>query len=103
MARRGSRKLILSDNAAYFVAARRKIMKQPLKINEDEIATKLQLMSIEWRLNPQSAPLFSGLRERLLSMIERVFLLNLGSDRLSRDLFSTIVVECEGLNTIQDH
>ena len=97
MARIGSPKLFLSDNAAHFVAARKQIMKQPLNINEDEIADKLQLKSVDWRLNPQSAPHFGGVWERLVLIIKRVFLLNLGSDRLSRDLFSTIVVECQGL------
>ena len=97
IARLGSPKLILSDDAAYLVAARKQIMKQPLIINKDEIATKLQLMSIDWRPNIPSAPHFSRARERLVSITKRVFVLNLGSDRLSRDLFSTIVVEREGL------
>ena len=34
---------------------------------------------------------------RLVSMIKRAFLLNLGSDRLSRDLFATIVAETEAI------
>ena len=60
MARLGSPKLNLSDNLAYFVAARKQIMKKPLNINKDKIATMLQLKSIEWRLNPSSAPHFGG-------------------------------------------
>ena len=96
MARRRSPKPILSDNAAYFVAARKQIKKQPLNINKDEIATKFQLKSIDWRLNPPSALHFSGVWERLVSIIKRFFL-NRESDRLSRDLFSIFVVECEGL------
>ena len=60
MARLGSPKLTLSDNLAYFVAARKQIMKQPLKISKDKIATKLQLKSIKWHLNPLSAPHFGG-------------------------------------------
>ena len=72
IALRGSPKLIISDNATYFVAAHRQIMKQPLNINRNEIAT--------------SAPQFGGVWERLVSIIKRVLLLNLRSDRLSRDL-----------------
>ena len=87
MAPRGSSKLFLSDNAAYSVAARKQIMKQPININKDEIATKLQLHSIDWRLNPSSAPHFGGMWEHLVSIIKLVFVLNLGSDRLFRDLF----------------
>ena len=40
---------------------------------------------------------FGGASERLVSMIKRAFLLNLGSDRLSRDLFATIVAETESI------
>ena len=69
--------MILLDNAAYFVAARKQIMKQPLNINKDEIATKLQLMSIDWRLKPPSTPHFDGVSERLISVSKGVFLLNL--------------------------
>ena len=91
------RKYFFSDNSAHFVAARRQIMKQPININKDEISTKLQLQSIDWHLNQPSAPHFGGVWERLVSIIKRVFLLKFGSDRLSKDLFSTIVVECEDL------
>ena len=72
-------------------------MKQPLNINKDEIATKVQRMSIEWRLHPPSGLHFGGVWERLVSIIKRVFLLNLGSDSPSSDIFSTVEVECEGL------
>ena len=41
------------------------------------------------------SPYFGGVWERLVPMIERAFLLNHGSDRLSRDLFATIETETE--------
>ena len=42
-------------------------------------------------------PRFGCVRERLVSLIKRAFLLNLRSDRLSRDLFATIVAETEAI------
>ena len=40
---------------------------------------------------------FGELWDQLVSMIKRAFLLNLGSDRLSRDLFVSIVAETEAM------
>ena len=97
MAQRESPKLILLDNAAYLVAAPKQTIKRPLNINKDEIATKFQLMSTDWCLNPPSAPYFGWVWESLVSIIKRVFLLNLESDRLSRNLLSTFVLERENL------
>ena len=44
-------------------------MKQPFNINKNEIAIKLELMSIDWRLNPRSAPHFRAVWELLVSII----------------------------------
>ncbi|XP_075253330.1 uncharacterized protein LOC142345128 [Convolutriloba macropyga] len=53
--------------------------------------------SVEWRLNPPSAPHFGGVWERLVQIVKRALLLNLRSAKLTWDTFSTIVTETERL------
>ena len=102
IARRGTPKLLISDNATYFVGARKQVRSEPINFNETTLNETLQIHNVEWRLYPPAAPLFGGVWERLVSMIKRDFLLNLSSDRLSRDLFATIVAETEAiLNSCQ--
>ena len=94
MARHGSPQIPLSSNAKKFLSPH--VSKIPLKINNVKIITKLRQRSIDWRLNPLSAPHIDYVWECLVLIIKRVYLMKLGIVRLSRDLFSTIVVECEG-------
>ena len=50
------------------------------------------------RMAPKSSGCYPcGLWERLVSIIKRAFSLNLGSDRLSRDVFATIAAESESI------
>ena len=97
IARRGTPKLLISDNATYFVGARKQLRSEPINFNETTLTETLQIHNVEWRLNPPAAPHFGRVWERLVSLIKRAFLLNFGSDRLSRDLFATIVAETEAI------
>ena len=96
IARRGSPQRILLDNATYFIGAKKQLRTEPLSF-DTEIASYLHDQIISWKMKPPSAPHFVGAWERLIQMIKRVFLLNVSSARLSRDLFITIVAETEGL------
>ena len=58
--RRGQPRLILIDNGCNFLGARKQIRRQPLKLDHDFIRQKLMKESVEWRLNPSSAPDFGG-------------------------------------------
>ena len=97
VARRGQPRLFLSDNGSNFLGARKQIRRQPLQLDHEFIRQKLLNQSVEWRLNPPSAPHFGGVWERLLQIVERALLLNLGSAKSTRDTFSTIVTETESL------
>ena len=99
IARRGQPRLFLSDNGSNFLGARKQIRRQPLKLDHEFIRQKLMNESVEWRrLNLPSAPHFSGAWERVLQIVKRAPHLNLGSANLTRDVFSTIVIETESLD-----
>ncbi|XP_075255279.1 uncharacterized protein LOC142348000 [Convolutriloba macropyga] len=97
IARRGQPRLFLSDNGSNFLGARKQIRRQPLKLENDFIRQKLMNESVEWHLNPPSAPHFGGVWERLVQIVKRALLLNLASAKLTWDVFSTIVIETESL------
>ena len=89
--------ILMSDNATNFLGSRRQLRRQLLQVDHDFIRKNLLNQSIEWRLNPPSAPHFGGVWERLVQVVERVLLISLGSAKLTPDVFSTIVTEAECL------
>ena len=66
-------------------------------LDHDYIKDQLLNHSVEWKLNPPYAPHFGGVWERLVQCVKRVLLLNLGSSKLTPDVFTTIVSEAECL------
>ncbi|XP_075264413.1 uncharacterized protein LOC142356371 [Convolutriloba macropyga] len=97
IARRGQPRLFLSDNGSNFLGARKQIRRRPLMLDHDYIKDQLLNKSVEWKLNPPSAPHFGGVWERLVQCVKRAFLLNLGSSKLTPYVFTTIVSEAECL------
>ena len=97
VARRGQPRLFLSDNGSNFLGARKQKRRQPLQLDHEFIRQKLPNQSVEWRLNPPSAPHFGGVWERLVQIVKGALLLNLGSAKLTWDTFSTILTETESL------
>ena len=96
-ARRSTPKLLISDNTTYFVGAHKQLRSVLINFKETTLTETLQINKVEWRLYPPAALHFGGVWERLVSMIIQAFLLNLDSDRLSRDLFATIAAETEAI------
>ncbi|XP_075262581.1 uncharacterized protein LOC142354213 [Convolutriloba macropyga] len=78
VARRGQPRLFLPDNGSNFLGARKQI-RRPLMLDHDYIKDQLLNQSVEWKLNPPSAPHFGGVWERLVQCVKRALLLNLGS------------------------
>ena len=97
VARQGQPRLFLKDNGSNFLGARKQIQRQPLQLDHEFIRQKLLNQSVEWRLNPPSAPHFGGVWERLVLIVKRALLLNLGQEKLTWDTISTIVTGSESL------
>ena len=95
--RGGQPRVLMSDNATNFLGFRKQLRRKPLQLDHDSIKCNLLNQSIEWILNPPSAPHFGGVWERLVQIFKRVLLINLGSAKLTPDVFSTIVTEAECL------
>ena len=60
----------LSDNATYFVGARKEIKAFPIEIDSESVQKVMTNHDIDWKMNPPSAPYFGGVRERLVSMVK---------------------------------
>ena len=63
--------LFLSDNGNNFLGARKQIRPRPLTLDPDYIKDQLLNRSVEWKLNPPSAPHFGGEWERPVQCAER--------------------------------
>ena len=101
IARRGQLQLFFSEKGSNCLGARKQIRRQPLKPDHEFIRQKLMNQSVEWRLNAPSAPHFSGVWERLVHIVKRALILNLGSVKLTWDTFSTIVTRTESLVNVR--
>ena len=97
ISRLGQPRVLMSDNATKFLGSHKQLRRKLLQLDHDFIRNNLINQSIEWRLNPTSAPHFCGVWERLVQKVKRVLLINLGSAKLTPDVFLTIVTEAECL------
>ena len=79
-ARKDTRKLLISDNATFFVGARKQPHSEPNNFNEIMLIETLQIQNVKWRMNSSSSSNFGGVWERFVLMIKRAILVNLGSD-----------------------
>ena len=97
IARRGQPHFFLSDNGSNSLGARKQFRRRPLMLDHDYIRDQLMNQYVEWKLNPPSAPHFGEVWERLVRCVKRALFLNLGSAKLTPNVFATIVSEAEYL------
>ena len=92
-ARRGTPRLIISDNAKTFKSTCKVLYKL---ISEEQIANFLTTRRITWRFNLERSPWWGGLFERMVGSVKRCLRKVLGNAKLDQDEMSTVLTEVEG-------
>ena len=91
-ARRGTPRILISDNAQTFKAA-----SQFVQGHGDEIQDKLSTDKIEWKFILERAPWWGGFYERLIRSAKRCLRKVIGSALLTYEELETVVVDVEGI------
>ena len=60
IASRGTLKLLISDNATYFVGARKQLRSEPNNFHETTLNETLKIHNVEWRLNPPAVTILAA-------------------------------------------
>lgn len=97
IARRGTPKFILSDNATNFVLASKVLRTQFLPEDDDAINEYFSKERIEWKHTVDYAPWQGALYERLIGIIKNNFRRTLSGRKLTFENFVTFLVEVEGV------
>ena len=98
VARRGTPKIIYSDNAKTFKKACRELTPDPEDIIQStEIRDRLTNKGIEWKYIVERAPWWGGMWERLIRSVKTLMKRKLGRAFLHFDELSTALVQVEGI------
>ena len=91
-ARRGTPRLVNTDNAKIFKAAVKLLNKLTL---DGDLNSYQQSHRIEWRFNLSLSPWWGGYFERMIGSVERCMRKVLGHARLTQDELITVLLEIE--------
>ena len=97
LSRRCQPTTIFIDNGKTFIGASEKPKRCVKRLNNNKIYKAMAATNTTRKFNPPYEPLFGGIWERLIQTAKRTLLINLGSRRLSLDVFKTILVETEAI------
>lgn len=98
VARRGSPRQMISDNAPQFKMVKTVLDKLLHKaITDNDVHTYLASHGIQWRFTTELAPWQGGFYERLVSLVKRAFRKGLGRRVLSPDELLTFLCEVESM------
>ena len=87
-ARRGTPKVVWSDNGTNFIGAQKELLEAVLRWNERAPAAFAHA-GITWKFNPPSAPHHGGSWEIMVRSCKRVFYCILGTRKLTDEVLST--------------
>ncbi len=96
IARRGRPKKIRSDCGTNFRGAEREL-REAFSSIEPELQTRLADHQIHFKFNPPSAPHFGGMWEREVRSIKNALQVVVGSQAVTEEVLSTVLVEVEGI------
>ncbi|XP_026056216.1 uncharacterized protein LOC113041867 [Carassius auratus] len=96
IARRGKPHEIRSDCGTNFRGADREL-REAFSIMEPELKVQLSDYQISFMFNPPSAPHFGGIWEREVRSIKNALQVALGTQAVTEDVLSTVLVEVEGI------
>lgn len=91
-ARRGTPRLVISDNAKTFKAANKMLHNL---LSKNEVGEFLTRKRIIWRYNLERSPWWGGHFERMIGTVKRCLKKVLGTAKLSQDELSTVLTEVE--------
>ena len=97
IARRGSVKVMRSDNGSNFVGAEKELRLELQKIDPAKTADAMSLQGIDWRFNPPYASHFGGVWERMIRSIRRILNGLLLQQRLTDEVLQTLMCEVEAI------
>ena len=93
--RRGSLRVIYSDNGANLRGAELDVAKALKVWDQERIQTTLTQKGIEWKFNPPAASHQGGVWERLIRLIRRILHSLIGERLLNDEALRTFLVEVE--------
>lgn len=96
IARRGKPHEIRSDCGTNFRGADREL-REAFSIMEPELKAQLSDYQISFKFNPPSAPHFGGIWEREVRSIKNALQVAVGTQAVTEDVLSTVLVEVEGI------
>ena len=96
-ARRGSPKIIRSDNGRNFVGAERELRAVQRSWNQGWLQDELSSKGIKWLFNPPAASHIGGVRERQIRTVRRILAALVKEQILTHDALETLLVTAEGI------
>lgn len=99
ISRRGTPKLIRTDNGTNFIGAERELREEIERWNNDRMNNFLLQKSIKWEFNPPYSSHFGGVWKRLIRSVRKVLysVLREQSIRLDDEGLQTLFFEIEGI------
>ena len=95
--RRGTPKLVVSDNGSNFVAAERELREAIAQFDQEHITSKMVVQDVEWKFNPPRSPHFGGVVEVVVRSVKRILWHVLHKADLTDEELSTALVCAESL------